>query len=1017
MRMIYFDIETRSACSLKASGAYVYANHPTTQVLCLVYAVDAEEPELWQPGEPVPHVFYEAAANPTKHRLIAHNAAFDRAILEYVLAPKHKFPLIPAEAFDDTMVLAAYNARPFELGKLAESLDLPYVKNDAARRAMLRLTKPKAQRRRKPDTVPTWHEDPADFALLVERCMTDVRATRAVWQSNRLCRLPAEERALWQLDQRINMRGIQHDRSFVEAARKLAADERTRINFALADLTSGEITSAQQVQRFIRMVNERGHRMASLTKRSVAAVLGHKPGGFVEQLLRLRQEAARASVRKYDSILNHAGADDRLRGNFRFYGSHTGRWSGQGPQLQNLKKNAGNLPLSLIEAVRAGDREVLAHYGQPLEVLANLSRAAICAASSHELKCGDFSAVESRVLAWLANETWKLAAYAEFDRTGDKAIEPYRVLARKMFGLAADAPVTPEQRQAGKAGDLGCGFGGSIGALRKIMGDGRSDAEWKAIVDQWRAAHPATKAFWGAVGRALRLAISNAGTVIPIANGRADGSGPLLSVLFDAELAIKLPSSRVLFYPAARLVPGKFEDGPADVEYFQNARGQWKPKATWAGTFVENIVQAVSRDLLVEALKRIDARGLNIVAHCHDEIVVETPIGTITDADYRALLIELPAWAEGLPISGAVHSGPHYLSAPEEPAQPIAVEGPSTDFQESDAAIEAAVDAVVAGEDLGEITDPAVIDRDDDREWVDTLPADVAPLYELTTLPLVGHKVQCPFHDDPNPSLMLYADHAHCMGCGWHARDRLVFLKEVERLTEPEAIQLIKDWDGSARINGAMAADDDTAARVARALQLWDEARPIAGTPAARYLDQTRGIDLTGLPPDVQASLRFHPVCPFGSERLSCLLALMRDPVTDVPTGIQRIALGLELDGSVRKIERRMLGRGGVVKLWPADKTLVAGEGLETVLAAATRILYQASSLSPAWACLSAHRLAMLPVISGVERLIVLVDHDPEGRKAADRVGATWRAAGCAVTTLMSPEPGADFNDLILKVA
>ena len=253
---------------------------------------------------------------------------------------------------------------------------------------------------------------------------------------------------------------------------------------------------------------------------------------------------------------------------------------------------------------------------------------------------------------------------------------------------------------------------------------------------------------------------------------------------------------------------------------------------------------------------------------------------------------------------------------------------------------------------------------------------------------------------------MIYSDHFHCFVCSAHG-SAIDWLMTVEGMDRAEAIRHLKTWDGP-RIERAQ---DDKEGSRDYALRLWEQASPIAGTLAARYLSDIRGVDLAALPPDIDEVLRFHPCCPFGpGARHPCLIALMRDAATDTPTGIQRIGLTPE----ARKIDRRMLGNAGTVKLWPAGSQLVIGEGIETVLAAATRIPYRDAPLQPAWSTLSAGLLERLPVLPGVERLIILVDHDPAGKGAARICADRWQRAGRTVIRLTPKRAGADFNDLVM---
>jgi DNA polymerase len=489
-----------------------------------------------------PPLFLEIANHPDDWELIAHNWTFENAILEHVLIPRYGFLSIPFEIQHCSQRLALANAYPAELGQLAEALDLPYRKDPAARRAMLAVSRPKANRKRKVRTVPLWNEDPALLDLVYQRCKLDVITTRAVFNSAKLERLSETERRVQILDAIINGRGVRLDRPFAAAAMALAINERIATNFALQELTDGSITTTGQVARFLAAINARGHSMTSMTKRAVAQILTNRPDDYVRRLLELRQQGARASVNKFKKMLSYANPhDDRLRGTLRLYGGATGRWSSVGVQLQNLKKNESGLPLSVVDTVRRGDRIDIARYGAPLALLGDLSRAALCAGPGMELKSGDFSAIESIVLSWLAGEQWKLDAYRTFFASGDTTREPYKVIARKMLHRADDAEIDPNERQLGKMGELAAGFGGSVGAWRRIAsGDTRSDDEIKAIIHQWRVAHPRVTKFWKDIARALRTAIRTGGPVLVAPSPQP----PIVATFADGILRLRLPSGR-----------------------------------------------------------------------------------------------------------------------------------------------------------------------------------------------------------------------------------------------------------------------------------------------------------------------------------------------------------------------------------------------------------------------------------------------------------------------------------------
>jgi hypothetical protein len=283
------------------------------------------------------------------------------------------------------------------------------------------------------------------------------------------------------------------------------------------------------------------------------------------------------------------------------------------------------------------------------------------------------------------------------------------------------------------------------------------------------------------------------------------------------------------------------------------------------------------------------------------------------------------------------------------------------------------------------------------------------PLADLVTEPLTNGMVCCPFHSDRTPSCRIYDDHFYCFGCGARG-NQIDWLTKVEGLDRDKAIAQLKSGDGPTIDRAPKPKQRDKAGSIAYALKLWQAATPIAGTLAARYLSDTRGIDLAQLPADVNETLRYHPRCAFGSVNHPCLLALMRDVMTDEPVGIQRIAL----TRTAEKIERRALGNLGVVKLWKPNGQLVIGEGLETTLSAATRVPYEDAPLRPAWAMISTYSYAQFPAIQGVERLILLIDHDEPGINAANLCADRWSRARRTVVRLMPDEPGTDFNDLIM---
>jgi hypothetical protein len=500
---------------------------------------------------------------------------------------------------------------------------------------------------------------------------------------------------------------------------------------------------------------------------------------------------------------------------------------------------------------------------------------------------------------------------------------------------------------------------GGPGAWRKLApkGDNSTDVEIKRRQQRWRRAHPRTTEFWYGINRAAILAMRHPDKVVELRALKFKYTPS------DSFLRMKLPNGRKLAYPFPRLKTS--DRGDTVVVFMDVIQKHWGENrhghGAYGGTWTENAVQAIARDLFVDAMQRLEAAGYEIILHAHNEAVAELPEEFGSLDEFLAIFTEVPTWASGLPVAAKARVGTRWckIVKPETTIEPEPQDEPTP-------------------ENLTE-------DDDDDVEPDDTpttvvappaLPSIATPLHSL--IELIGEpggKVLCPFHSEKTPSLQLYADHFHCFGCGAHG-DAIDWLMIVEGLDRDAALQLLEHGptnSTSRPVCTPIETQADRDAKRRRALQLWDQAQSIEGTLAERYLTERRGIDLARLP-DAAASLRFHPSCPFGpATRHPCLIALRQDVFTDEPVAIHRIAL--TPDG--QKIERRMLGSGGVVKLYPAGERL--GEGIETTLAAATRITRWGRPLQPAWSAVASNVLATLPPIPGVEHLIILVDNDVNG--------------------------------------
>ena len=373
----------------------------------------------------------------------------------------------------------------------------------------------------------------------------------------------------------------------------------------------------------LQWLQQQGCKAQKLDRKAIEKLLDAKElPPPVRRVLELRLGGAQAAVKKIDALLARAGDDDRVRGAFKFHGAATGRWAGQGFQPQNLKRPAVEDLDAAIAAVATGSyAHVKTLYPRPLSIIGDCSRSMICAAPGRVLIGADFSAVESRVLAWVAGEVWKLDSYRRYDATRDPRDEPYCETACRIFGVPSgtytkDSP----ERGVGKTCDLAFGYMGGLNAWRKFQPDKFTDAEVETFKAGWRAAHPATVKFWNNIDRAAVLAVRERGQIVRC--GRIDLK------YTGAFLQLKLPSGRKLSYPQPRII--KDERNNYRVVFADNAAGRFVDcrhgHGAYGGLWTENIVSGIARDLLADAMLRIEAAGYPIVLHVHDEIVCEVPL-------------------------------------------------------------------------------------------------------------------------------------------------------------------------------------------------------------------------------------------------------------------------------------------------------------------------------------------------------------------------------------------------------
>jgi DNA polymerase len=479
---VAWDIESRGVLRLDKVGPWKYAADPATTILCVSYAVGDQPAKTWLPGDVVPPEFIEMAQN-QNWRLCSHNAQFELALLWKILRPRHGWPRIPLARFRCTMSVGLALALPGKLELVAEALELIHQKDKAGHRLMLMMARPrKARKDEDPDKGPYWFNDEDRLRRLYEYCRQDVEVERELYAQ--LQPLIPQELKLWQLDCIINARGFHLDRTLALAARRIAQALGPEINAELAQLTDSAVTSIHQVAKLKNWLAAQDCTTKALDKAAIEDILGSDElPATVRRVLELRQGGAQAAAKKIDSLLARCDADGRIRGALRYHGASTGRWAGNGVQPQNLKRPLTEDLDAAVAAIATGDLAYVKKlYPQPLSVIGDISRSLISAAPGNTLIGADFSSIESRALAWVAREDWKLESYRRYDATQDPRDEPYCITACKIFRVP-DGSFNKEspERKVGKTCDLAFGYQG--GRHRRDLPRAFHEAQARA----WRA--------------------------------------------------------------------------------------------------------------------------------------------------------------------------------------------------------------------------------------------------------------------------------------------------------------------------------------------------------------------------------------------------------------------------------------------------------------------------------------------------------------------------------------------------
>lgn len=658
------DYETRSAAPLELVGGIEYAKHPSTSIFCLSYKIDDGETFLWIPERaPMPEDLWECFKSGT---LVAHNAAFERAITKYVLT---RYDCIPDEqryvlaTIDPSQwrclaAKAAMSALPRKLETVAKILELPTLKDEKGNRLVKKYSKPRKPSKHNPSP---WWTNKKDLRAIYRYCITDTNAEYELDQA--LPDLSDYEQRVWELDQKINDRGVLFDIPTVKTILGLIKEETANITKKVQSLSDGEIEGPNQVAKLLKWINARGAKMANLQAPTIRDRLLDEGLNYeVAEMLLYRQNGSKTSTAKYKKMLSAVGEDHRARELLLYCGAiPTARWAGKRIQPQNfprptIKGFNSDEAIALIQ--KGGMKAIKKKYGehQVMAVLVSAIRGMIIASPNHKLYCADFAAIEARVAFWVAEHTEGIKAFQENRKL-------YEEMASEAFGVDLAWLCTKEgkesiERFVGKESVLGCQYGmGWLKFLNTCHKKGMKQVTpemAKKVVYAYRKLHAPIPKFWDAIGDACIKAVLNPGERYSVTKVVVYTHGKWLN--------IKLPSGRRLRYFKPRITQKQLASGKMvpEIRYWtiDSYTKKWTETSIWGGVFTNHIVQGIARDLMVNAVFNIDEAGYKFLLSIHDEGLAEHEDGNLEE--YKALMTKLPVWALGCPVTAEAWSDYRY---------------------------------------------------------------------------------------------------------------------------------------------------------------------------------------------------------------------------------------------------------------------------------------------------------------------------------------------------------------------
>lgn len=641
-KQLAIDIETYSDIDLINCGVYKYTDSDNFEILLFAYAVDDGETKIVDLacGEEIPEEVMDMLFDDTVIKT-AFNANFERTCIS-----KHLGINLKPEAWRCTAVQAAMLALPLSLEGVGVVLGLDKQKMSEGKDLIRYFCSPCKPTKSNGGRTRNLPEDaPEKWELFKTYCIRDVDVEKQIRKKLWKYPIPEREQQLYCLDQRINDRGIMVDRNLVNhaiACDLLYKDTATKRAYELS-----ELENPNSVSQLKGWLTKKGIEVDSLAKATVEELVD-KTEGDVQEMLKLRLAMSKTSVKKYEAIDRSVCRENRVHGLLQFFGANrTGRWAGRLVQIHNLPQNhISDLELArgLVADGRYDDVEML--YESTPNVLSELIRTAFVAKPGCRFIISDFSAIEARVLAWLAGEQWRIEVFQTHGKI-------YEASASAMFHVPIEEITkTSPLRQKGKISELALGYGGSVGAMTAMgaLKMGLSEEELPSLVTTWRNANPHITQFWWAVDEAAVKAVRDK---------KPSRVGRVAFEYSSGILFVTLPSGRKLSYVKPKMGVNKFGREGITYEGIGESK-KWMRLETYGPKLVENIVQAASRDILAEAMLRLEKEGFDIVCHVHDEVVLEVPEGVSSVEEINQIMAVNPEWTDGLPLSAAGFESPFY---------------------------------------------------------------------------------------------------------------------------------------------------------------------------------------------------------------------------------------------------------------------------------------------------------------------------------------------------------------------